>query len=191
MSIPTTQIKGHKTDIPGLIVFDVSRIEDDRGWFQERYHKAKLVQEGLPKEFNIVQNSISYNNIGTTRGFHAEPWGKYISVMNGSAFCAFVDLREGANFGTTVTTTIDPKMSIFIPSGVANAYQCLTDGQYYLYSVDAHWTVEAYEKYTFVNLGDPELAVEWPIRLNDAILSARDRTHPLLSEIRAGAQGAQ
>ena len=42
MSVPTTQVTGHATEIPGLIVFDVTKVGDERGWFQEKYQKEKL-----------------------------------------------------------------------------------------------------------------------------------------------------
>src|SRR5665213_122779 len=87
----TTEFTGNKTDIPGLIIFDVSYIEDERGYFQEKYQKAKLVEAGLPESFNVVQNSLSYNKErGVTRGFHAEPWDKYISVVTGKVFACLL-----------------------------------------------------------------------------------------------------
>jgi dTDP-4-dehydrorhamnose 3,5-epimerase len=51
-----------------------------------------------------------------------------------------------------------------------------------LYSVNAHWTPN-YERYSFVNLGDPELGVQWPIPLSEAILSEKDRNHPMLKDV--------
>jgi len=182
MAVPTTSVRGHTTGIPGLLWFDVSLVADDRGFFQEKYHREKLVAEGLPTDFHVVQNSLTFNRRGTTRGFHAEPWEKYVSVMNGEAFTAYLDLREGDSFGTLETVRLDPEKAVFIPRGVANAYQSLTEGQYYLYSVNEHWTEDAYRWYTFVNMADDELAVDWPIPLDEALLSARDRAHPPLRE---------
>ena len=182
MGVPTTEVTGHTTDIPGLLIFDVTKVGDDRGYFQEKFHKAKLVAAGLPKAFNVVQNSIAFNKKGVTRGFHAEPWDKYVSVVNGEAFVAYVDLRKGDSFGTVVTLTLNPEKAVFVPAGVGNSYQCLTDDLYYIYSVNQHWTPDAYEKYTFVNLADPKLGVTWPIALDQAILSDKDRNHPMLAD---------
>ncbi len=87
MVLATTEITGHKTDIPGLLIFNVSDVSDDRGYYQEKYQKAKLVSAGLPEDFNVVQTSVSYNKTrGVTRGLHAEPWDKYISVISGRVF---------------------------------------------------------------------------------------------------------
>lgn len=184
MAVPTTEVTGHTTDIPGLLIFDVTHVGDERGWFQEKFHKAKLVEAGLPKDFNVVQNSLAFNKKGVTRGFHAEPWDKYISVVNGQAFVAYVDLRKGDSFGKVVTLELTPDKAVFVPAGVANSYQCLTDDLYYLYSVNQHWTPDAYEKYTFVNLADKTLNVQWPIPLDQAILSDKDKHHPQLDDVK-------
>jgi dTDP-4-dehydrorhamnose 3,5-epimerase len=184
MAVPTTQVTGHKTEIPGLLWFDVTLVGDDRGYFQEKFHKQKLVAAGLPEAFNVVQNSLALNKKGVTRGFHAEPWDKYVSIVNGKAFVAYVDLRQGATFGTVVSLELTPEKAVFVPAGVGNSYQCLTDDLYYLYSVNQHWTPDAYEKYTFVNLGDPELGLQWPIALDEAILSEKDRNHPVLRDVK-------
>lgn len=184
MSVPTTEVTGHQTTIPGLLIFDVTQVGDERGWFQEKFHKAKLVAAGLPETFNVIQNSLAFNKKGVTRGFHAEPWDKYVSVVNGEAYVAYVDLRKNDTFGETVTLRLTPEKAVFVPAGVGNSYQCLTDDLYYLYSVNQHWTPDAYEKYSFVNLADPLLAVQWPIPLAEAILSDKDRNHPWLKDIK-------
>ncbi len=184
MTVLSTVVCSRKTSIPGLLIFDITSVDDQRGWFQEKFHYSKLVSAGLPKEFSIVQNSLSYNkDIGVTRGFHAEPWDKYISVVTGSVFCAYVDLREGATFGAVVTTEIDSTKAVYLPRGVANSFQTLEEHTYYLYSVNEHWSAESYDDYVFVNLGDPVIDVRWPIPLTRAVISDRDRRHPTLAEV--------
>lgn len=185
MSVPTTEFTAHQTDIPGLLWFDVTNIADERGWYQENFQKAKLVSAGLPEDFNIVQNSFSYNkNRGVTRGFHAEPWDKYITVIKGSIFVAYVDLRYGNNFGKVLTLEINPNRSVYLPRGVANSFQTLEDDTYYVYSVNDFWTAEKYDEYVFVNLADPDLNVPWPINLDQSIRSDRDKNHPYLKDVK-------
>lgn len=184
MAVATTEYVSHETEIPGLLIFDVTSVSDERGYFQEKFQKAKLVAAGLPESFNIVQNSLSYNKeIGVTRGFHAEPWDKYISVVSGKVFAAYVDLREGKGFGKLVTVEINPNVAVYLPKGVANSFQTLEPDTYFLYSVNAHWSADNYDKYSFVNLADPTLHVEWPVSLDHAIISDRDLHHPFLSDI--------
>jgi dTDP-4-dehydrorhamnose 3,5-epimerase len=183
MAAPSTEFKIQPTDIPGLLIIDVSSIGDERGWFQEKYQKAKLAAAGLPADFSVVQTNVSYNKEpGVIRGFHAEPWDKYISVVTGKVFCAYVDLRPGDTFGKTATVELDKDKAVFLPKGVANGFQTLSEA-YYIYSVNDHWSQENYNKYTFVNLGDPEIGISWPIPLDQSIMSERDRNHPPLKAV--------
>lgn len=182
--LASTEFTAHQTEIPGLLWFEVTSVSDERGYFQEKYHRAKLVAAGMPESFEVVQNSLSYNKeAGVTRGFHAEPWDKYISVVAGRVFAAYVDFRRGESFGKVVTVEITPHTAVFLPRGVANSFQTLEPETYYLYSVNDHWSAANYEKYCFANLADPDLAVAWPIPLDKAVMSDRDRHHPLLKDI--------
>ena len=182
--VETTQFVGRPTSIPGLLVFDVTVLTDDRGWFQEKYQHEKLVAAGLPDDFAVVQNSLSFNRQrGVTRGFHAEPWDKYISIVTGEVFAAYLDLRSGPTFGRVETVELDATKAVFLPEGVANSFQTLADDTYYLYSVNRHWQPGDYDHYAFVNLADPDVAVSWPIDLERSIVSDRDRQHPNLKDL--------
>ena len=176
------QLTVTETGIPGLKVVDLPVHGDNRGWFKENWQREKMVAAGIP-DLRFVQNNISFNdNKGVTRGIHAEPWDKFISVATGSVFGAWVDLRPGAGFGKVFTCTLDPSRAIFVPRGVGNSYQALEDGTAYTYLVDAHWSLELKKTYTFVNLADPELAIQWPIPLEECELSEADRAHPMLAD---------
>ena len=174
-----------ETGIEGLVVVELTVHGDSRGWFKENWQRAKMVGGlGLPDR-RWVQNNVSYNlQRGVTRGIHAEPWDKFVSVATGSVFGAWVDLRAGSpTYGEVYTATLDPSRAIYVPRGVGNSYQALEDGTAYTYLVDAHWSAELKRTYTFVNLADPELAIEWPIPLSEAELSEADRNHPPLKDV--------
>lgn len=171
------------TPIPGVVLFDLPVHGDNRGWFKENWQREKMVAEGLA-DFGPVQNNISFNETaGTTRGIHAEPWDKFISVATGAVFGAWVDLREGSSFGSVFTAVLDPSTAIYIPAGVGNAFQTLADGTAYSYLVNDHWSAQAQHLYTFLNLADPTVNIAWPISLTQAELSEKDRNHPFLSEV--------
>lgn len=171
----------HQTAIPGLALLDIPVHGDNRGWFKENWQREKMVALGLP-DLGPVQNNISFNrNVGTTRGIHAEPWDKFISVATGRVFGAWVDLRAGAGFGRLFTAEIDPATAVFVPRGVGNAFQTLESDTAYTYLVNDHWTPEA--EYTFLNLADETTAVPWPIPLEDADVSDKDRGHPRLPDV--------
>ena len=170
-----------ESPIPGLYVVKLPVHGDNRGWFKENYQKEKLEALGLPS-FAVVQNNISFNDKrGATRGLHAEPWDKFISTAVGSVFGAWVDLRAGDSFGKTFSIELNPGTAVFVPRGVANGYQTLEDNVAYTYLVNAHWSPDA--KYTFVNLFDPHLEINWPISQKDAVYSEKDAAHPLLKDV--------
>jgi dTDP-4-dehydrorhamnose 3,5-epimerase len=175
-----------ETVIPGFFEVDLAVYEDNRGWFKENYQREKMEALGLP-HFEIVQNNFSFNvTRGVARGLHAEPWDKFISVANGRIFGAWVDLREGPSFGQVYTAEITPGKAVYVPRGVANGYQTLEDNITYTYLVNEHWSPEA--KYTFVNMRDPDLKIDWPIEISDNLISDKDKGHPMLKDIRpAGA----
>ena len=172
-----------QTPIPGVLLYELPVHGDNRGWFKENWQREKMLALGLP-DFAPVQNNISFNEkAGTTRGIHAEPWDKFISVATGKIFGAWVDLREGESFGTVFTAELDPSHAIFIPRGVGNAFQTLEDTTAYTYLVNDHWSADAQGQYTFLNLADESAAIHWPIPLEQAELSDKDKAHPRLGEV--------
>jgi dTDP-4-dehydrorhamnose 3,5-epimerase-like enzyme len=177
------KLAAHETAIPGMVIYDIPVHGDNRGWFKENWQREKMVSLGLP-DFGPVQNNISFNNqVGTTRGIHAEPWDKYVSVATGRIFGAWVDLREGPSFGAVFTAELDPSKAIFVPRGVGNSFQTLEVDTAYSYLVNDHWSADAQAQYTFLNLADETAAIEWPIPLDEAELSDKDRLHPRLGEV--------
>ncbi|MCC3280962.1 MULTISPECIES: sugar nucleotide-binding protein [Arthrobacter] len=176
-------LAAHETPIPGVVLYDLPVHGDNRGWFKENWQREKMLALGLP-DFGPVQNNISFNEkAGTTRGIHAEPWDKYISVATGRIFGAWVDLREGPSFGAVFTAELDPSQAIFIPRGVGNSFQTLEDNTAYTYLVNDHWSADAQGQYTFLNLADETAAINWPIPLEQAELSDKDRAHPSLADV--------
>lgn len=174
-------LSANTTPIPGLTVWELPVHGDNRGWFKENWQREKMTALGLP-DFGPVQNNVSFNDAaGTTRGIHAEPWDKFVSVATGRIFGAWVDLRDGPSFGAVFTAELDPSRAVFVPRGVGNAYQTLEADTAYVYLVNDHYSVDA--QYVSVNLADETLAIDWPIPLERAELSAKDRAHPRLADV--------
>jgi dTDP-4-dehydrorhamnose reductase len=169
------------TAIPGLLILTLPLHGDSRGWFKENWQRAKMTALGLP-DFGPVQQNMSFNaQAGVTRGIHAEPWDKLVSVATGRVFGAWMDLRDGDTFGTVVTCEIGPETAVFTPRGVGNAYQALEDATCYSYLVNEHWSADAKSQYTFANLNHPGIA--WPLPLDTATVSEADLTHPPLDQV--------
>ncbi|MBS45164.1 MAG: dTDP-4-dehydrorhamnose reductase [Nocardioides sp.] len=168
------------TPVPGLLVLRLPLHEDARGWFKENWQRQKMVGLGLP-DFEPVQQNVSWNTRrGATRGIHAEPWDKLVSVSGGRAFGAWVDLREGASYGATFHVELTPETAVFVPRGVGNSYQTLDDEVAYSYLVNDHWRPGI--TYPALALDDPTAAIPWPIPLADSEISEKDRQNPSLAD---------
>ncbi|MBW9209502.1 bifunctional dTDP-4-dehydrorhamnose 3,5-epimerase family protein/NAD(P)-dependent oxidoreductase [Mumia sp. zg.B21] len=177
----TTDLTVRATAIDGLLVLDLPLHGDSRGWFKESWQRERMLAIGLP-DFGPVQQNVSFNaHAGATRGIHAEPWDKLVSLATGRAFGAWVDLRPGPGFGTSITLDLDPTLAIYVPRGVGNSYQALEDGTSYAYLVNEHWRPDVV--YTAVALDDPALDIDWPIPIIDAEVSEKDRANPLLDDV--------
>lgn len=176
------ELRMERTRIPELLHFELPVHGDNRGWFKENYQREKMVRLGLPADFEVVQNNISYNEKkGVTRGIHAEPWDKYISIAYGSVFAAIVDFRPGESFGQLETFELSPGQAIYVPRGCGNSFQTLEDHTVYTYLVNEHWSPEA--TYVLVNMADPDIGIKWPIPLEEAEVSEKDKNHPNLADI--------
>lgn len=155
--------------IEGLKVIDLSVHEDPRGWFKENWRR------GWVDGFTPVQQNVSFNREkGTTRGLHAEPWDKLVTVATGRVFGAWYDLREGSpTFGETQTIEITPAVAVFVPRGVANGFQSLIDDTTYLYLVNDHWSASA----TYTNIS--YRVIDWPLEpINVSEKDLRHSTEP-------------
>ena len=169
-----------------MLEFDIPVHGDNRGWFKENFQKEKMVPLGFPASFfaeGKLQNNVSFSRQGVLRGLHAEPWDKYISVAdNGKVLGAWVDLRAGESFGHVYQTVIDASKGIFVPRGVANGFQVLSETVSYSYLVNDYWALELKPKYAFVNYADPTLGIEWA-DVAHAEVSEADKNHPLLKDV--------
>jgi len=176
-----TDIAIEPTPIRGLLVVRLTRITDDRGWFEEVWQRERMTALGLP-DFGPVQANVAWNAArGTTRGLHAEPWDKLVTVASGRAYGAWVDLRDGEGFGTTFAVALEPGLAVFVPRGIGNGYQTLADETAYSYLVNDHWRPDHH--YVAVDHADPALDIAWPLPLGERVLSERDRGAPPLADV--------
>ena len=155
------------TPIEGLQIHSLRVHEDNRGWFKENWAGQALVP---------AQQNVSFNaRRGATRGMHAEPWDKWVSVANGRVYAAWVDMRAGSpTFGATFGLEVGPDTAVFVPRGVANGFQALEPCAY-SYLVNDHWSPDA--EYTCVNLN----MVDWPLEPTE--ISDKDKEHAALGDV--------
>ena len=177
----TDGVRVEETPIPGLLVLRLDLHRDERGWFEELWQRERMVPLGLP-DFTPVQANVAWNDVrGTTRGLHAEPWDKLVTISAGRAYGAWVDLRDGATFGTAFGMDLEPGVAVFVPRGVGNGYQTTEDATACSYLVTDHWRPDL--TYLAVDHADPALEIAWPIPPEQRVLSDRDREAPSLADV--------
>lgn len=175
-------------EIPGAKLIRHARHVDDRGTFVETFDAAVFRDRGVPHEW--VQDSTSISaRAGTIRGLHFQippnQQAKLVRVASGRIFDVLVDLRIGSPTETRVVTLeldADDWVSLLVPAGLAHGFCTLTPDVGVAYKMSCSF---APESYAGIRFDDPELGVDWPVSSEDAIVSARDRSHPLLRDFRS------
>ncbi len=176
----------HKTKFEGMLVFDLNIFEDTRGSFTEVWQTEAMQELGLPA-VNPQQLGISRSKRGAIRAVHAEPYDKIVHVIEGRIFVAMVDLRkESPTFGQVDSFELNYMQMLFIPNGVGNAFQAISDEEVvYCYCVTGIWSAEkAYSgQYVAVNYADPDLNIHWPIGKDEQIVSLKDQQNKTMREL--------
>jgi len=173
-----------ETSFEGMLLFELNQFEDKRGSFTELWQTEEMQKLGLP-DVNPKQVGISKSNKGTIRAVHAEPYDKIISPIEGEIFVAMVDLRtDSETFGKVDSFQMDSTQMLFIPKGIGNSFQALSDKVIYCYCVTGLWSSEkAYSGgYVAVHYADPDLNIDWPIGPENQIVSMKDQNNPTMRE---------
>jgi dTDP-4-dehydrorhamnose 3,5-epimerase len=170
-------------NLPRIIV--PKRHVDDRGWFSETYHEERLRDLGIACRF-VQDNQSSSKRAGTLRGLHFQlppaAQAKLVSVMRGRILDVAVDLRRGSpTFGNYVSTELSAVTGrqLYIPVGFAHGYLTLQDDVVLIYKVSDYYA-PAYD--SGICWKDPDIAISWPLKEADIIMSDKDRRLPLLKE---------
>lgn len=173
-------------DIDGLLVVTLKQISDERGTIRELFRRSAFEQAGVRELDSFAQINVTETRRGALRGMHAEEMNKLSTIVAGAAFGAYVDLRpDSPSHGRVATVDLRPGVQVYVPSGVANGFQSLTDGSQYVYCFDREWRPGM--PGSSCNPLDPALAIEWPIPIDPddpGQLSAKDRAAPLFADLR-------
>ncbi|MDO9375241.1 MAG: dTDP-4-dehydrorhamnose 3,5-epimerase [Ferruginibacter sp.] len=170
------------TPIPGLLIFEPTVHEDQRGYFFESYNEQAFSAAGL--QLTFVQDNQARSNYGVIRGLHFQmaPYAqtKLIRTLSGSILDVAVDLRKNSpTFGQSfsIELTAENKKQLLVPKGFAHGYSVLSETAEVMYKCD-----EFYNKQSEGGLlyNDPELSIDWQIPADKAIIAEKDQVHPTL-----------
>ena len=169
-------------DLPGLVLVEETRFEDDRGFFAETFRESAFRDAGIPGPW--VQDNHASSIRGVLRGLHYQlppmAQGKLVRVVDGEVFDVAVDLRRGSpTYGRWqgVRLSGDEGRLLWVPPGFAHGYVVLSETAHFTYKVTAEYAGELDRG---VRWDDPAIGVEWPIAA--PVLSPKDMALPLLAD---------
>ena len=173
-------------EIPEIKIFRAEPRGDSRGYvmptFNERFFAPLGFADGVAQE----NHCLSIRR-GTIRGFHYQlpPFAqaKLIRVVRGRMVDVNVDIREGSpTFGrhTSVELTPDGWNQILVPGGFAHCYCTEEDETEVIFKLGCEFAPDHARGLAW---NDPDLAVEWPIKEDEAIVLERDLDRPAFSEL--------
>lgn len=167
--------------IPDVRLITPRRFTDDRGWFSETFSLRTL-------DTIFCQDNMSLSvNAGTVRGLHFQrppsAQAKLVMVLQGRILDVAVDIRRASpTFGQHVAVELSAAEGnqLYIPRGFAHGFCTLEPGTQVMYKVDSFYAPEADAG---IFWADPDLAINWPVRVDQAHLSPKDLGLPRLKDI--------
>ena len=174
------------TAIADVKIITPKRHGDHRGFFSEVYNQAVFAEAGLKLDF-VQDNHSRSATKGTLRGLHFQSpphaQSKLIRVLKGAIVDVAVDIRHGSpTFGQYVMVELsaDSWQQLLVPKGFAHGFVTLVDDTEVFYKVDAYYSAN----HDFgVLWNDPDLAIAWPIKDEDIIISEKDRKQLKLADL--------
>lgn len=166
-----------KTDLPGVLILTPRRFGDARGWFSEVWNRKTLADAGI--ELDFVQDNHSYSrDIGTVRGLHFQSpphaQAKLVRCGRGRVFDVAVDIRNGSpTYGrwTGVELSAENGRQLFIPEGFLHGFVTREPDSEVLYKCTGFYAPECDGA---VRFDDPEIAIDWGLGPDRAVLSDKD-----------------
>jgi dTDP-4-dehydrorhamnose 3,5-epimerase len=172
--------------IPDVKVVRSNRISDGRGYFCETFRRSAFAEKGIAHDF-VQDNQSCSERPGTVRGLHFQrpPFAqaKLVRVLRGAILDVVLDLRRRSpTFGKHVSVKLDSESDeqLLVPKGFAHGFCTLEPQTTVLYKVDE---VYSPDHDGGVYWADPELGIEWPVKISEAQLSAKDRALPSFGQL--------
>jgi dTDP-4-dehydrorhamnose 3,5-epimerase len=174
-----------ETSIPAVKVIVPKKFGDHRGFFSEIYSRKAFAEIGITSDFVQDNHSLSAE-VGVLRGLHYQiapmAQDKLVRVVRGAILDVAVDVRRSSpTFGKVVVETISAEnwKQIFIPAGFAHGFRTLAPNTEVIYKVTNFYSPQ-HER--GIRWNDPALAIDWAVSESQAVLSDRDRKHPMLAD---------
>lgn len=167
--------------IPDVKLLMPKMHRDERGYLAETMHEREMAGLGLPRFVQENQSLSMDKNV--VRGLHAQKpphaQAKLVRVLQGKILDVAVDVRPNSKtFGQHVSVVLEGAGDItmaYIPAGFLHGFCTLADNTVVLYKTSDFYAPGSEVGVTW---NDPDLAIDWPVKPGDAILSAKDMKLP-------------
>lgn len=176
-----------RSKIEGVFIIKPRIFSDSRGFFYEGFNSEDFSRAGI--DFAPIQENFSSSEKNVVRGLHLQKGenaqAKIIRVLKGEILDVVADLRpDSPTFGMHEAFDLTSNgCALFIPKGLAHGFAAKSSGALISYLVDAPYDKSAESG---VNPFDEELAVDWGVPKELAVLSEKDAALPSLSEYLRG-----
>lgn len=171
-------MKFTETPLPGVLVIELEKRGDDRGFFARLFCEREFQQHGLNPRIVQMNNSLSGQR-GTLRGIHYQlapkAEDKTFRCVRGALFDVVIDLRpQSATFlkHVAVELTAENRKMIHVPQGCANSFMTLEDDTEIFYFTSEFYSPE-HER--GIRYNDPALGIKWPMA--PLVISDKDLNH--------------
>ena len=173
------------TRLPGVVIITPRVFSDDRGFFEETWHRDRYAEAGLPTHF--VQANHSRSSSGVLRGLHSQikqPQGKLVGAITGTIWDVAVNVDpDSSHFKQWVGVELSEHnhQQLYIPPGFLHGFLVLSESADVLYKCT---DLYAPGDELGVAWDDPELGIEWPVdklKTQTPILSEADQNNPSLT----------
>jgi len=164
-----------ETALPGVLIITPKIYSDNRGAFWETWNLKTFEGSGLPCTW--VQDNFSFSKKNVLRGIHyqlTQPQGKLVRTSFGAVLDVAVDLRRNSPcFGKHIAVELSQENGrmLWIPEGFGHGFLVLSEQAGFAYKVTDYYNPKG-ERTIVCN--DPELAIQWPIKPEEAIVSEKD-----------------
>jgi dTDP-4-dehydrorhamnose 3,5-epimerase len=176
-----------ETRLDGPILIEPRKLGDERGFFCETYRRELFAEIGIPEE--MIQDNHSRSRRGVVRGMHFQIGAgaaKLVRCARGAIVDVMVDIRRGSpTFGEWEAFDLDEETAqmVYCPVGFAHGF-CVVSAVADVMYKQSNYYADASERGIAYN--DPDVAIKWPLRIEELIPSTRDATAPRLRDIAAG-----
>jgi dTDP-4-dehydrorhamnose 3,5-epimerase len=162
-----------RLNIPGIILVEPRRFEDNRGFFAEIYKLSEFSAGGVSPVF--VQDNYSHSVRGVLRRLHYQKHpkgqGKLVMAIRGRVLDVAVDIRKGSPtysqcLGAVLSS--DNGHMLYIPPGFAHGFCVLSQKADVIYKVTEEYAPEFDRGMVW---DDAQIGIHWSIA--DPLVSAK------------------